>query len=105
MKKQVLIGVAGSALVLLFDVFAIEWSGNNNWIRAGVAAVVFGLATILAKFLPKGGVPGRAVGSDNEVKGTMTVNAGEISAEGAERVLSANKIEGDFSVTVDKIDS
>jgi hypothetical protein len=104
-KKQLLIGAAGSAFVVLADIFAIQWSDNNNWIRAAVAGVVFVVAFCFARFLPQSVNPDRTVLSENEVEGTMSVEAGEVSAKGAGKVLSSNKTGGDFSVKVDKIDS
>jgi hypothetical protein len=107
--RQILIGAAGSAVVLMIDLFVIGWSHDNGTIRILVTAVVFSVAFLAAKLLlvheqPDSG-NGRDVLSQNEVSGTMSVDADEIAANGASSALSSNKVGGDMTVKADKISS
>ncbi|WP_430427848.1 hypothetical protein [Parasphingorhabdus sp.] len=105
MIREILVGVSGSAAVLVIDLFVVRWSGDSNGTRAAVAVTIFVIAFCVTRLLPSRDNSKRMILSDNKVSGAMSVDAKEVSADAAEKLLSSNKTSGDLKVKANKISS
>ncbi|HET9640541.1 MAG TPA: hypothetical protein VFP12_15180 [Allosphingosinicella sp.] len=105
--RSLLIGAAGSALVLAFDLGVMHWGSESVLVRLGSAALAFGVFFVASVAIPWRDISPKLkrILSGIKSKGRVEVDAGKITSSNATEILSEIEAAKDVKIKVAEIES
>lgn len=105
--RNLLVGVAGSALALAIDLGVMHWGSESILVRMGSAVFAFVVFFAASVVIPRREArpPVKSILSGIKSKGSVDVDAGKIESADATDILSGIEAKKNVKIEVDDIKS